>query len=262
MSEQPTVPEENENPQKEEQTSQTEQPYKQFTEQEWKEFMDSTIKRSYNQGKAKFVKDAVSEFGIEAETYEDALSMLKESRQQGKSEQSDKTSSETEQLRALLKQKEEEAQKAVETLNKVRLDQSKSTQYNQAMSELNKAGKMVLDNDSARILFENSVDIMEENGQLYASKDGIPLMDDSGNRKSLANAYVDFLKDKKLFVPNAQGTGGATASGVSASSKPKFSEFTKLSSGRAKDQVKAAEVWNLAKEIGWDEQDSPKTFRR
>lgn len=253
----------------EESTSQNEQqqPYKSFTEDEWKSFMDSTIKRSYNEGKQKFVKDATKELGLEVEDYDGALNKLRDivsGTNKNEQEQEQQSSSEVEQLRALLKQKEEEAQKAQETLSKVRQDQLKSQQYNNALSELNKAGKLSLDEESTRILFENAYDIREENGQMYAFQGDIPVMDESGNRKTLSQAYTDFVKSKKLFQPNAQGTGGGTGGGASVSGgKPKFSEFSELTnSKKSGDRAKAAELWNLSKEIGWDDKDSPKTFRR
>lgn len=208
--------------------------------------------RAYNEGKTKAEKDLVSKFrsfGIEdAQSVDEGLTRLSEILGSTKKQ---KETNEVEQLRAML---EEATKKAEET----ELEYKSYVQQNKIESELNRAlgeleGQLLINQDHLKNLFYLEYEIEENGGSYFASRGDVPILDEKGANKPLGEVLKDFVKQNKYTSSIPRGTGGST--GVSSSgTKPSRAEFNSLITSKSKDAAsKAAEMWNLAKKVGWAE---------
>lgn len=208
--------------------------------------------KGYNEGRSKAEKDLLSRFsslGIEnVESLDDALGALSQMVQPKKEQES-----EVQQLRTMLEEANRRAQEADDEreafIYETRLD---STMGN-AIDSLTAEGSLTLKPDHLKNLFYMEYEIEERDGQFYPVKNGTPVLDQEGNRKSLSTVMRDFVRENQYMSARVQGTGGGTGDGAS-SSKPSRAEFQQLVRSKSKDgQAKAAEMYTLAvKEgLGW-----------
>ena len=224
--------------------------YKVFTtEDEYKQAQDKFFRGAYNEGKKKQEKDMLnlfSEMGVQAETLEDAISGLKGLVTPAKEKQT-----EVDEIRELLQKSQEETNALRGRIAQRELNERKSKQANLAFGELD--GELILDRSSIETLFYAEFDIVEDSGSFMVVKEGVPVLDDAGNRMSLSNAMKNFVRQKGFIKTTVKGVGGETGS-VATGGKPSKSEWSKLLKRKdANSQSKAAEMWNLSKELGWAE---------
>ena len=233
----------------EESTSQNEA-YKVFTtEDEYKQAQDKFFRGAYNEGKKKQEKDilnVLSGLGVEAESVDEALEGLKGLVAPAKEKQT-----EVDEVRDLLQKAQEEAQTLKQQIAQRELNERKAKQANSAFSELD--GQLTLDRESVETLFYAQFDVVEDSGSFMVVKDGVPVLDDAGNRMSLSNAMKNFVRQKGFVKTAVKGVGGEAGATV-ASGKPSKAEWSKLlKRSDAGSQHKAAEMWHLSKELGWAE---------
>lgn len=248
-----------ENPQVEEQTSQTNEQQQSFDK-------DKFFRGAYNEGKQKVERDVVNTFselfGDTFESFDDVVNVVKDRVAQKPSEDKQESKSpESEELRKMIEQYKADAEQARQELKNTRMQSQITQQMGEALSTLSKDYELSIDKGYVERLFGTEYEIKESENGLYVSKDGAPMLDDSGNRKSVSAAFAEFAK--QFSKPKKAGVGGSTGGGVAVGDKPKFSEFTALiNSQKSNDRQKAAEMRVAAKEMGWDDQDSPTTFKR
>lgn len=262
MAENEQATEQAQNAQTEEQTSQstqeqesTNEPFKVFSSRdEWSEHQDGFYRKAYNEGKSKVEKDVFNTFkdklGVDAESLDDLVSAINPPKKQ----ESGKADGEVEELRNKLQDFQSKYEQTQNELEQTKLNQMVSSQTNDAFSQVANDGKLKLDKDSIETLFKSNREIVEQDGQVYAFKDGKPELDDQGNRKTLSKSMVDFMKEKGLLEPNKQGTGGGTG-GATTGDKPSKSEWRELVRSSEHDkQLKAEELYAQYKKAGgWSE---------
>lgn len=233
----------------EESTSQT-QPQQPATEPAFDK--DKFFRGAYNEGKSKVEKDVVSKFsellGNDVESLDDAFSRIQQTLQPKQEEKG-----ESEKLRELLQQYQQEAEAAKEQLMMTQMENRINTEFQSAFGALQQDNELTLRQDYIEQLFYNEYEIEESNGQFYAVKDGVPDLDAQGNRKSVANSLVEFAK--QFAKPKKVGAGGATG-GTPSSEKPSRAEFQQLvRSTNPADRAKAEELFGAMKATGgWAEQ--------
>ena len=127
------------------------------------------------------------------------------------------------------------------------------SEFGGALNALQQDNELTLKPDYVEQLFYNEYEIVESDGQFYAAKDGVPDLDDQGNRKSLGNSFIEFAK--QFAKPKKVGAGGATG-GTPASERPSRAEFQRLvRSSNPADRAKAEELFGVMKAAGgWAEQ--------
>ena len=231
----------------EETTSQNEQP---ATEPAFDK--DKFFRGAYNEGKSKVEKDVVTKFsellGDNVESLEDAFSRIQQTIQPKQEEKG-----ESEKLRELLQQYQQEAESAKEQLQMTQMQSKIDSEFGGALNALQQDNELTLKPDYVEQLFYNEYEIVESDGQFYAAKDGVPDLDDQGNRKSLGNSFIEFAK--QFAKPKKVGAGGATG-GTPASERPSRAEFQRLvRSSNPADRAKAEELFGVMKAAGgWAEQ--------
>jgi hypothetical protein len=234
----------------EESTSQT-QPQQPATEPAFDK--DKFFRGAYNEGKSKVEKDVVSKFsellGNDVESLEDAFSRIQQTLQPKQEEKG-----ESEKLRELLQQYQQEAEAAKEQLMMTQMENRINTEFQSAFGALQQDNELTLRQDYIEQLFYNEYEIEESNGQFYAVKDGVPDLDAQGNRKSVANSLVEFAK--QFAKPKKVGAGGATGGTPASSERPSRAEFQQLvRSSNPADRAKAEELFGAMKATGgWAEQ--------
>ena len=213
---------------------------------------DKFFRGAYNEGKSKVEKDVVSKFsellGNDVESLDDAFSRIQETLQPKQEEKG-----EAEKLRELLQQYQQEAELAKEQLQMTQMQNRIDSEFGSAFSALQQDKELTLKTDYIEQLFYNEYEIEESNGQFYAVKDGVPDLDEQGNRKSVANSLMEFAK--QFAKPKKVGAGGATG-GTPASERPSRAEFQKLvRSTNPADRQKAEELFAASRAAGgWAEQ--------
>ena len=232
----------------EESTSQTQ------TQTQQPEFdKDKFFRGAYNEGKSKVEKDVVSKFsellGNDIESLDDAFSRIQQTLQPKQEEKG-----ESEKLRELLQQYQQEAEAAKEQLMMTQMENRINTEFQSAFGALQQDNELTLRQDYIEQLFYNEYEIEESNGQFYAVKDGVPDLDAQGNRKSVANSLVEFAK--QFAKPKKVGAGGATGGTPASSERPSRAEFQQLvRSSNPADRAKAEELFGAMKATGgWAEQ--------
>jgi len=214
---------------------------------------DKFFRGAYNEGKNKVEKDVVSKFsellGNDVESLEDAFSRIQQTLQPKQEEKG-----ESEKLRELLQQYQQEAESAKEQLMMTQMENRINTEFQSAFGALQQDNELTLRQDYIEQLFYNEYDIEESNGQFYAVKDGVPDLDAQGNRKSVANSLVEFAK--QFAKPKKVGAGGATGGTPASSERPSRAEFQQLvRSSNPADRAKAEELFGAMKATGgWAEQ--------
>ena len=206
--------------------------------------------KAYNEGKSKAEKDFISQLrslGIEdAETLEDGLSKLSET-----IKPKEDSKSEVEQLRQMLEQTQKRAEDAENEYQAYVQEMKLETQMDSSLNSLTAEGNLTLKPEHLKNLFYMEYEIESENEQFFATRNGIPVLDGQGNRQSVGDVLKTFAKENKYVSPRAMGTGGGTADTPSGN-KPSRSEFRSLLQSKSADaQLKAAEMFNAAKETGW-----------
>ena len=214
---------------------------------------DKFFRGAYNEGKSKVEKDVVSKFsellGNDVESLEDAFSRIQQTLQPKQEEKG-----ESEKLRELLQQYQQEAEAAKEQLMMTQMENRINTEFQSAFGALQQDNELTLRQDYIEQLFYNEYEIEESNGQFYAVKDGVPDLDAQGNRKSVANSLVEFAK--QFAKPKKVGAGGATGGTPASSERPSRAEFQQLvRSSNPADRAKAEELFTLSRVAGgWAEQ--------
>jgi hypothetical protein len=214
---------------------------------------DKFFRGAYNEGKNKVEKDVVSKFsellGNDVESLEDAFSRIQQTLQPKQEEKG-----ESEKLRELLQQYQQEAESAKEQLMMTQMENRINTEFQSAFGALQQDNELTLRQDYIEQLFYNEYEIEESNGQFYAVKDGVPDLDAQGNRKSVANSLVEFAK--QFAKPKKVGAGGATGGTPASSERPSRAEFQQLvRSSNPADRAKAEELFGAMKATGgWAEQ--------
>ena len=214
---------------------------------------DKFFRGAYNEGKSKVEKDVVSKFsellGNDVESLEDAFSRIQQTLQPKQEEKG-----ESEKLRELLQQYQQEAESAKEQLMMTQMENSINTEFQSAFGALQQDNELTLRQDYIEQLFYNEYEIEESNGQFYAVKDGVPDLDAQGNRKSVANSLVEFAK--QFAKPKKVGACGATGGTPASSERPSRAEFQQLvRSSNPADRAKAEELFGAMKATGgWAEQ--------
>jgi hypothetical protein len=214
---------------------------------------DKFFRGAYNEGKNKVEKDVVSKFsellGNDVESLDDAFSRIQQTLQPKQEEKG-----ESEKLRELLQQYQQEAEAAKEQLMMTQMENRINTEFQSAFGALQQDNELTLRQDYIEQLFYNEYDIEESNGQFYAVKDGVPDLDAQGNRKSVANSLVEFAK--QFAKPKKVGAGGATGGTPASSERPSRAEFQQLvRSSNPADRAKAEELFGAMKATGgWAEQ--------
>ena len=214
---------------------------------------DKFFRGAYNEGKSKVEKDVVSKFsellGNDVESLEDAFSRIQQTLQPKQEEKG-----ESEKLRELLQQYQQEAEAAKEQLMMTQMENRINTEFQSAFSALQQDNELTLRQDYIEQLFYNEYEIEESNGKFYAVKDGVPDLDAQGNRKSVANSLVEFAK--QFAKPKKVGAGGATGGTPASSERPSRAEFQQLvRSSNPADRAKAEELFTLSRVAGgWAEQ--------
>ena len=214
---------------------------------------DKFFRGAYNEGKSKVEKDVVSKFsellGNDVESLEDAFSRIQQTLQPKQEEKG-----ESEKLRELLQQYQQEAEAAKEQLMMTQMENRINTEFQSAFGALQQDNELTLRQDYIEQLFYNEYEIEESNGQFYAVKDGVPDLDAQGNRKSVANSLVEFAK--QFAKPKKVGAGGATGGTPASSERPSRAEFQQLvRSSNPADRAKAEELFGAMKATGgWAEQ--------
>ena len=232
----------------EETTSQNEQP---ATEPAFDK--DKFFRGAYNEGKSKVEKDVVTKFsellGDNVESLEDAFSRIQQTIQPKQEEKG-----ESEKLRELLQQYQQEAESAKEQLQMTQMQSKIDSEFGGALNALQQDNELTLKPDYVEQLFYNEYEIVESDGQFYAAKDGVPDLDDQGNRKSLGNSFIEFAK--QFAKPKKVGAGGATGGTPASSERPSRAEFQQLvRSSNPADRAKAEELFTLSRVAGgWAEQ--------
>ena len=232
----------------EETTSQNEQP---ATEPAFDK--DKFFRGAYNEGKSKVEKDVVTKFsellGDNVESLEDAFLRIQQTIQPKQEEKG-----ESEKLRELLQQYQQEAESAKEQLQMTQMQSKIDSEFGGALNALQQDNELTLKPDYVEQLFYNEYEIVESDGQFYAAKDGVPDLDDQGNRKSLGNSFIEFAK--QFAKPKKVGAGGETGGTPASSERPSRAEFQKLvRSSNPADRAKAEELFGVMKAAGgWAEQ--------
>ena len=232
----------------EETTSQNEQP---ATEPAFDK--DKFFRGAYNEGKSKVEKDVVTKFsellGNNVESLEDAFLRIQQTIQPKQEEKG-----ESEKLRELLQQYQQEAESAKEQLQMTQMQSKIDSEFGGALNALQQDNELTLKPDYVEQLFYNEYEIIESDGQFYAAKDGVPDLDDQGNRKSLGNSFIEFAK--QFAKPKKVGAGGATGGTTASSERPSRAEFQRLvRSSNPADRAKAEELFGVMKAAGgWAEQ--------
>jgi hypothetical protein len=232
----------------EETTSQNEQP---ATEPAFDK--DKFFRGAYNEGKSKVEKDVVTKFsellGDNVESLEDAFLRIQQTIQPKQEEKG-----ESEKLRELLQQYQQEAESAKEQLQMTQMQSKIDSEFGGALNALQQDNELTLKPDYVEQLFYNEYEIIESDGQFYAAKDGVPDLDDQGNRKSLGNSFIEFAK--QFAKPKKVGAGGATGGTPASSERPSRAEFQRLvRSSNPADRAKAEELFGVMKAAGgWAEQ--------
>jgi len=213
---------------------------------------DKFFRGAYNEGKSKVEKDVVSKFsellGDQVESLDDAFSRIQQTLTP---KQEDK--GESEKLRELLQQYQQEAESAKEQLQMTQMQNRIDSEFSGAFNALQQDNELTLKTDYIEQLFYNEYEIEESNGEFYAVKNGVPDLDQQGNRKSIANSLVEFAK--QFAKPKKVGAGGATG-GTPSSERPSRAEFQKLvRSTNPADRAKAEELFAASRAAGgWAEQ--------
>ena len=209
--------------------------------------------KGYNEGKSKAEKDLLNKFtsslGIdEADSLDDVLSALSNKLSPKKDEEN-----EVEQLRKMLEESNRKAQEAEDNYAAFMYETKLDATMDQAISSLSAEGNLSLKQEHLKNLFYMEYEIEERDGQFFPTRNGTPVLDQEGNRKSMSSVMRDFVRENKYIAQRVQGTGGAAGDGQ-ISSKPSRSEFRSLlQSSNADSQARAAKMWNTAKETGWAE---------
>lgn len=209
--------------------------------------------KGYNEGKSKAERDLLNKFtsslGIdEAESLDDVLTQLS-----SKLSPKKESESETEQLRKMLEEANRKAQEAEDNYAAFMYESKLESTMDGAISSLTAEGNLSLKPEHLKNLFYMEYEIEERDGQFFPVRNGTPVLDQEGNRKSLSTVMRDFVRENKYMSPKAQGTGGGTGDG-SVSSKPSRSEFQKLvMSNNAELQAKAKDMYDIAvkQKVGW-----------
>jgi hypothetical protein len=229
----------------EESTSQTQAQQPEFDK-------DKFFRGAYNEGKSKVEKDVVSKFsellGDQVESLDDAFSRIQQTLTP---QQEDK--GESEKLRELLQQYQQEAESAKEQLQMTQMQNRIDSEFSGAFNALQQDSELTLKTDYIEQLFYNEYEIEESNGEFYATRNGVPDLDEQGNRKSIANSLVEFAK--QFAKPKKVGAGGATG-GTPSSERPSRAEFQRLvRSTNPADRAKAEELFAASRAAGgWAEQ--------
>ena len=225
----------------------------QNTVQQQSEFdKDKFFRGAYNEGKSKVEKDVVSKFsellGNDVESLDDAFSRIQQTLQPKQEEKG-----ESEKLRELLQQYQQEAEAAKEQLQMTQMQSKIDSEFGSAINAIQQDNELTLKSDYVEQLFYNEYEIEESNGQFYATKGGVPDLDSQGNRKTLGNSFVEFAK--QFTKPKKVGAGGATG-GTPSSERPSRAEFQKLvRSSNPADRAKAEELFVASRASGgWAEQ--------
>ena len=214
---------------------------------------DKFFRGAYNEGKSKVEKDVVSKFsellGNDVESLEDAFSRIQQTLQPKQEEKG-----ESEKLRELLQQYQQEAEAAKEQLQMTQMQNRIDSEFSSAFNALQQDNELTLKTDYIEQLFYNEYEIEESNGEFYAVKDGVPDLDQQGNRKSVANSLMEFAK--QFAKPKKVGAGGETGGTPASSERPSRAEFQKLvRSSNPADRAKAEELFTLSRVAGgWAEQ--------
>jgi hypothetical protein len=214
---------------------------------------DKFFRGAYNEGKSKVEKDVVSKFsellGNDVESLEDAFSRIQQTLQPKQEEKG-----ESEKLRELLQQYQQEAEAAKEQLQMTQMQNRIDSEFSGAFNALQQDNELTLKTDYIEQLFYNEYEIEESNGEFYAVKNGVPDLDQQGNRKSVANSLMEFAK--QFAKPKKVGAGGETGGTPASSERPSRAEFQKLvRSSNPADRAKAEELFTLSRVAGgWAEQ--------
>lgn len=208
--------------------------------------------KGYNEGKSKAEKDLLNKFssslGIDqVESIEDVIGALSQ-----KLSPKQENASEVDELRKMLEDANRKAQEAEDNYAAFVYETKLDATMDQAISSLSAEGNLSLKGDHLKNLFYMEYDIEERDGQFFPTRNGTPVLDQEGNRKSVAAVIRDFARENKYIQQRVQGTGGSSGSGQ-ASTKPSRAEFRALLKGNAESQAKAGELFNIAvtQGVGW-----------
>lgn len=206
--------------------------------------------KAYNEGKSKAEKDFIAQLrslGIDdAETLEDGLSKLSQT-----IKPKEESKSEVEELRKMLEDTQKRAEDAENEYQAYVQEMKLETQMDSSLNSLTAEGNLTLKPEHLKNLFYMEYEIEEENGQFFATRNGIPVLDGQGNRQGVGDVLKTFAKENKYVSPRAMGTGGGTADTPSGN-KPSRAEFRSLLQSKSADaQQRAAELYATAKETGW-----------
>jgi len=209
--------------------------------------------KGYNEGKSKAERDLLNKFtsslGIdEADSLDDVLSALSSKLSPKRDDVS-----EVEQLRKMLEESNKKAQQAEDNYAAFMYETKLDATMDQAISSLSAEGNLSLKSEHLKNLFYMEYEIEERDGQFYPTRNGTPVLDQEGNRKSMSSVMRDFVRENKYMSQRIQGTGGAAGDGQ-ISSKPSRAEFRSLLQSKSADaQARAAKMYNTAREVGWAE---------
>lgn len=207
--------------------------------------------KAYNEGKTKAEKDLlvkIRSLGIEdAETLEDGITRLSQVLAPKK-----ESKNEVEELRKMLEEaniKAETARNEYEAyIHEVKLDAT----MNDALGSLTAEGSLTLKPEHLKNLFYLEYDIEQEGNSFFVTKDGIPVLDNHGNRKAVGDVLKSFAKENRYLSPKVMGAGGGTGDSSASSDRPSRSEFRNLLQSKSPEaQQKAAELFALSKKVGW-----------
>jgi hypothetical protein len=205
--------------------------------------------KGYNEGKSKAEKDVLAKFsslGIEnAQSLDDVINHFSQAMNPKKEDQS-----EVEQLRKMLEVANAKAEEAYNNYEVFRQETLLENQLTEAMNSVKAEGSLSIKDDHLKNLFYMEYEVEEQDGSFYASRNGIPMLDQEGNRKSLTTVLRDFVRENNYSRPVATGTGGSSGNGI-GSDKPSRSEFNKLIQSKSADaQRRAAELYSQYKQVG------------
>ena len=219
-------------------------------EQQQQEVDTSKIfSKGYNEGKSKAEKDVLTKFGslgIEnAESLDDVINHLSQALKPKKNDEG-----EVEQLRKMLEEANAKAEEARNNYEIFRQETLLESQLDGALNSVKSEGPLSIKEDHLKNLFYMEYEVEEQDGSFYASRNGIPMLDQEGNRKPLSTVLRDFVRENNYIRPAATGTGGSSGNGIS-SDKPSRSEFNKLIQSKSADaQRRAAELYTQYKQVG------------
>lgn len=229
------------------------QPYKSFSsENDFTQFQSKTFSSGYNDMKSKAIAKISDAIGEDVDDLDVALDKVKSYKKKVADSVSDPTATdEYKELQNTVNQWKQKAQEAMQTAESIQNQYKIDSTFNEATSTLKEVSKFKISEADVKDLFLAKHKVEFKDGKEVVKQGDTPLMDESGNYKSLKKAFVDF--SKTYTEPATEGAGGGSGDGGGA--KPKFADFKAAGSNRELQ----GKLFEQAKQAGgWAEPDAPK----